>query len=240
MHLARGAIEEAEQELEAGTVAQDLQQQESRFGASGLHFLLGLVRLARGEEAAAFQEFERELALEDAPLIYTREVCAHTWCALGALRLRQKDSAAALAAFDRALAIVAGYPLALTAGLAVRRVTAGSSSGRGVRIPRGTEARIERRQEPEGVAPEDEGAGLAARLEHLRAQGTSVEAAIVEAIGEALAGRHAAAASLVHAALQDGPAGSSGWMLAVDPFLNVAAHPAEWEPVLALLRSRAA
>ena len=59
-------------------------------------------------------------------------------------------------------------------------------------------------------------------------------------MGEALAGRHAAAASLVHAALQGRPAGSSGWMLPVDPFLNVGAHAAEWEPVLALLRSRAA
>ena len=240
VHIARGAIEEAEQDLAAGAVAQDLQQPGSRFGTSGLHFLLGLVRLARGEEAAALQEFERELALEGADHIYTREVCAHTWCALGALRLRQSDPVAALAAFDRALINVAGYPLALMAGLAVRSVTAGSSSGRSVRIPRGTEARSERRQEPGGIAPEGERAALAARLEHLRAQGTSVEAAIVEAAGEALAGRHAAAAALVHAALQDGPAGSSGWMLAVDPFLNVAAHPAEWEPVLALLRSRAA
>jgi len=79
-----------------------------------------------------------------------------------------------------------------------------------------------------------------ARLEHLRAQGANVEAATVEAVGEALAGRHAAAASLVHAALQAAPAGSSAWMLPVEPFLNVGAHPTESEPVLALLRSRAA
>jgi len=220
VHVARGAIEEAGQELEAGAIAQDLQMHESRFGTSGLHFLLGLAHLARGDEAAARQEFERELALEDATHIYTREVCAHTWCAFGALRLRQGDAVAALAAFDRALVNVAGYPLALAAGLVVRGVSADLLSDRG--------------------APDGEGAALAARLEHLRAQGGNVEAAIVESAGEALAGRHAAAASLVHAALQDAPTGSSGWMLAVDPFLNVAAHPAEWEPVLALLRSRAA
>jgi hypothetical protein len=63
---------------------------------------------------------------------------------------------------------------------------------------------------------------------------------MVEAVGESLAGRHAAAASLVYAALQAAPPGSSGWMLPVEPFLNVAAHPDEWVPVLTLLRSRAA
>ena len=210
VHVARGAIEEAGQELETGAIAQDLQEHDSNFATSGLHFLLGLAHLARGDEVAALQKFERELALEDAMHIYTHEVCAHTWCALGALRLRQGDSVAALAAFERALVNVAGYPLA--AGLAVRGVTTGSLSDRS--------------------APDEEVAALAARLEHLRAQGGSVEAATVEAAGQALAGRHAAATSLVHAALQNAPAGSAGWMLAVDPFLNVAAHQAEWEPVL--------
>ena len=113
VHVARGAFEEAEQELEAGTAAQDSQPRGSRFGTSGPHFLLWLVLLARGDEAAALLEFERELALEDAAHIYTREVCAHTWCALGALRLRQDDPAAALAAFERALISVPGYALAL-------------------------------------------------------------------------------------------------------------------------------
>ncbi len=240
VHVARGAIEEADQELEAGAVAQDLQQRGSRFGTSGLHFLLGLVHLAHGEDAAALQEFERELSLEDATHIYTREVCAHTWCALGALRLRQGDPVAALEAFDRALVNIAGYPLALAAGLVVRGVTTGSLSDRSIRSSWGNEAGSGRTQQRGRVAAEGEGAALAARLEHLHARGGSVEAAIVEATGEALVGRHAAAASLVHAALQDAPAGSSGWMLAVDPFLNVPAHPAEWEPVLALLRSRAA
>jgi DNA-binding winged helix-turn-helix (wHTH) protein len=50
VHVARGAFEEAQQELEAGTAAQDSQNLGSRFGASGLHFLLGLVHLARGDE----------------------------------------------------------------------------------------------------------------------------------------------------------------------------------------------
>jgi len=215
VHVARGALEDAEQELDAGTAAQDSQQPGSRFGTSGLHFLLGLVRLARGDEAAALEEFERELAFEDATHIYTREVCAHTWCALGALRLRQGNQAAAEAAFERARICVPDYALALAGRLLIPRVTVG------------------RQQDGEGIT-------LTARLEHLRAHGAIVEAAMVEAVGESLAGRHAAAASLVHAALQAAPPGSSGWMLPVEPFLNVAAHPDEWVPVLTLLRSRAA
>jgi len=228
VHVARGAFEQAEEELTAGTAAQDSQQRGSRFGTSGLHFLLGLVRLACNDDDAALLEFERELAFEDATHIYTREVCAHTWCALGALRLRQGDPAAALAAFERALISVPGYALALAAQMFTTRVAAGASADRPVRHESG------------GVLPGVGGPALAARLEYLRAQGASVEAATVEAVGESLAGHHAAAASRVHAALQAAPAGSSGWMLPVEPFLQVGTHAADWAPVLALLSSRAA
>ena len=67
VHVARGSIEDAGRELEAGAIAQDLQGRGPRFGTSGLHFLLGLVHLAHGDEVEALQEFERELALEDHP-----------------------------------------------------------------------------------------------------------------------------------------------------------------------------
>ena len=199
VHVARGALEEAGQELEAGTAAQDSQPPGSRFGTSGLHFLLGLVRLAQSDDAAALREFERELAFENATHIYTREVCAHTWCALGALRLRQGDGGGALAAFGRAHICVPDYALALAAQTFTAR-------------------------------PPGEHAALVERLEHLRAQGNTVEAATVEAVCQSLAGRHAAAAALVHTALQTAPVSSSGWMLPVEPFLHVAANPAEWAP----------
>ena len=217
VHVARGAFDEAELELKAGTAAQDSQHRGARFGASGLHLVLGLVRLARGDAAASEQEFECELAFEDATQIYTREACAYAWCAIGALRLRQGDPAAALVTFDRALTNVPGYPLA------GRISTARATSGATGHLP-----------------PEGDETALAACLQQLRAHGAGVEAATAEAVGEALAGHHATAAAIVGAALQAAPAGSAGWMLPVDPFLNVGAHPTEWAPVLALLRSRAA
>ena len=108
---------------------------------------------------------------------------------------------------------IAGYPLALAAAHALRNGASAAS--------------------PEGAA-------LDARLEHLSAQGAGVEAAAVAAVGDALAGRHAEAAARVHAALRAAPSGSDGWMLPVDPFLNVGAHPIEWAPVLARLRDRSA
>ena len=100
VHVSRGALEDAQHELEAGTAAQ--------------------VRLARGDDAGALQEFEQELALEDRAHIYTRQVCAHTRCAVGALHLRQGDRDAALAAFERAKLSITGYPLALAAAPASR------------------------------------------------------------------------------------------------------------------------
>ena len=211
VHVARGAFEEAEHDLVAGTLAQDRQGEGSRFGTSGLHFLLGLVRLTRGDETAALEEFDRELAFEHAPHLYTREVCAHTWCAVAAVRLRQGDRAAAKAAFERATASVPDYPLALAGSIV---------SGDG----------------PSPVAK----LALENRLDHLRTQGALVEAAMVEAASEALAGRHRAAAAIVRAALEGAPVGASGWILPVEPFLHVSSHQTEWASVLAILGGRAA
>jgi DNA-binding winged helix-turn-helix (wHTH) protein/cytochrome c-type biogenesis protein CcmH/NrfG len=212
VHIARQAFGEAEAELLAGTAAQDRQREGGRFTAVGLHLLLGLLRLASGDEAAALQQFARELAFEEAAHIYTREACANSWCGIGAVRLRQGDPKAAVAAFDSALKSVPGHPAASAASAAL--------SGEAHRPP--SRARLD------------------GRLTHLRKQGSSVEAAMTEGIYEALIGRHEQAARLVHAAVEQAPAGNAAWMLPVDPLFHVGAHPRLWAPVLTLLRSRAA
>jgi DNA-binding winged helix-turn-helix (wHTH) protein/cytochrome c-type biogenesis protein CcmH/NrfG len=72
------------------------------------------------------------------------------------------------------------------------------------------------------------------RLTQLRAAGTNtaaVDAAAIEAIQ---------AATGLASVLSAAPAGSSGWIIPVDPFLATAFQPAAWAAVLRLLRARAA
>lgn len=213
VHVARGAMQEAERELDAGTSAQDEQGTASRFSAVGLHLLLGLVRLARGDAAAAESEFARELSFKDAGHIHTAQACANTWCAIGALDLRRARISEAAAAFDHALELVPGHVLALAALAEV--------------------ASPDRRR---AAATQ-----LGDRLEFLQSHGATVEAAMAASVGPALAGRHAEAAAVLESALQAAPSGSStGWTLPVEPLLDVAAHPDEWSGVLNSLRTRAA
>ena len=83
-------------------------------------------------------------------------------------------------------------------------------------------------------------AALDGRVAELRAHGNAVEAALAEAVYEAVTGHPARAADLMLATLDSAPAGSSAWDLPVHPLLHVRAHSADWDAVLSLLRSRAA
>jgi DNA-binding winged helix-turn-helix (wHTH) protein len=68
----------------------------------------------------------------------------------------------------------------------------------------------------------------------------SVDAAIAQAAGLVLAGKHGEAATLVERALVAAPPSNAGWLLPVEPLLHVSAHPDAWTSALARLRSRAA
>jgi hypothetical protein len=68
----------------------------------------------------------------------------------------------------------------------------------------------------------------------------SFEAAIGQGIVLVGAGDPAGAARRVGHALDLAPPGNAGWIVPVEPMLNVAAAPEVWEPVLARLRTRAA
>jgi hypothetical protein len=78
------------------------------------------------------------------------------------------------------------------------------------------------------------------RLGHLRERGGAVETAIVEAALHALKGDHPQAAEVAYSALQRAHTGSAGWMVPVEPLLNISVHRDVWGPVTSLLRSRAA
>jgi DNA-binding winged helix-turn-helix (wHTH) protein len=68
----------------------------------------------------------------------------------------------------------------------------------------------------------------------------SFDAAVGQAIVLVGAGDPASAARRVGQALAAAPPGNAGWLLPVEPLLNVAAAPDVWAPVLARLRTRAA
>ncbi len=71
-----------------------------------------------------------------------------------------------------------------------------------------------------------------------RSRGANVDAAIAQAIDAALRGDPQRAAEIVADALTAAPPGSAGWILPVDPVLDVRAHPQIWAPPLAQLRIR--
>jgi DNA-binding winged helix-turn-helix (wHTH) protein len=210
VHVARQAFEEATHELVAGAAAQDRQQDETPFKGIGLHLLHGLVLLAQGDTPGARAEFTRELAAGQPQHIYGREACANAWCAIGALHLRSGRTAEAGAAFRHALQAVPGHVSAIAAQTALSL----SADGGACRQP------------------------LDARLEQLRAQGATVEAALAEATFETIAGNSARAAHITRAALEKSPSNSAGWSIPVDPLLHVGAAVDHWASVLTLLRSR--
>jgi hypothetical protein len=63
---------------------------------------------------------------------------------------------------------------------------------------------------------------------------------MVGAAQRAAAGEFADAASLVGDALAVAAPGNAGWLLPVEPLLQVTAHPDLWARPLALVRARAA
>jgi tetratricopeptide (TPR) repeat protein len=211
VHVARQALDDAERELAAGIAAQiDRPAGHGRFSSVALHWLNGLVHLARGREEEGMQAFQRELASESVGHLYARECCANTWYAIGVLRLRQTRLAEAREAFGYALDRVRMHPMARVAFEAIRGA-AGQSSAAAV-VP------------PAGIG----GAG-------------SVEAAMAQAARCVLAGSHAEAGRLVESAIAASADGSStGWILPVEPLLDIRSHPAEWAAALARLRARAA
>jgi DNA-binding winged helix-turn-helix (wHTH) protein/Flp pilus assembly protein TadD len=68
----------------------------------------------------------------------------------------------------------------------------------------------------------------------------SFDAALGHVARLALTGDEASAARLLDQALAAAPPGNAGWLLPVEPLLNVAATPEIWASVLARLRTRAA
>jgi hypothetical protein len=211
--VARQAFDAALAELRAGCEGQDAPRSETGgVSAVGLHLLHGLVLAAKGSEEAACDELARELAREGDRHVYSRECCANAWYALGALHLRRGRYAEVATAFQQALARVPGHAYAMV-GLASLAPNAVASASL-----------------PASAATES----VAGR------PGTSaIDVALVAAADLTARGRHEDAARLCVEALTRGEPGAAGWLLPVEPLLNVSARRDVWAAALALVRQRA-
>jgi hypothetical protein len=189
------------QEVSAGITAQDAQPSSgTRFGAVGLHWLNGLLQLRPGNETSAQSSFQRELIAGDAGHLYAAECCANVHYAMGAAQWARGNTAAAIAELDRALALAPGQPMARAARAAL------ASEG-----------------ERDALR-----AQLALRLDRLRSQRLTIDAAMAEGVDAVIRGDVPGAVAAGQQGCLDAPPGSQGWSLPIDPLLRVYTNEAAW------------
>jgi DNA-binding winged helix-turn-helix (wHTH) protein/tetratricopeptide (TPR) repeat protein len=193
VHVARGAFSDAEGVLQAGLVFADRPGAATdRFPGSGLHWLMGAIRLARGDAAGARAEFEQEMHHAGSRLYaaeYARDACE----GLGFLSLQRGDAAGAAAVFTRGLEQFKDHPRSL-AGLAAAYRRLGDAG-------RAEDASTRARQGVDG----------------LRAAGRTAEAAISLAALHASMGSASDAVDVLSDWLGSAPPGSAGWMIPIEP-----------------------
>ncbi|MEQ1759293.1 MAG: hypothetical protein ABL986_13300 [Vicinamibacterales bacterium] len=199
VHIARGELAAALDELEIGCAKWDAQTVgQTSVNSVGLHWLHGLVLLAHGEQGKAETDFEFEMLTANARSVDGRESVANSAYALGAIRLR----------------------MALSNG-----VHPASPS-----VLRDLPSDI---MNTSGVLTSTPGAA------ELTATPNKVDDAIMKATRLALQHRHSEAARLCREAIVNAPPGGSGWLIPVDPLLNISAHPETWAATMFALRQRA-
>lgn len=195
VHVARNSLDRAEAVLREGTVVQDRQADRTqRYPASGLHWLLGLVRLARGDVPEAETEFDRELASGHRHL-YAVEFAMNAHDGAGFAALRGGQAALAISHFERALALFPEHARSLV-GLAVARERMGGG---------GAEEISERAAEA---------------IASLRRGGRGSEATLADALRLAAAGEHEAAVHTLHELLDRADVPFTGWTIPVEPLLE--------------------
>lgn len=113
--VARGALDRAAREAEAGAAVQEQQQDAPILPAAGLHWIRGLVHCAHGDRDKAREQFERELS-GNPGRVYGREFIVNAHLALGFVHWHGGDPLEAAAAFRSALSMVPGHARA-TLGL---------------------------------------------------------------------------------------------------------------------------
>ena len=215
VRIARRDLQAADRLLQTGVASHGRAGGgDSRFPASGLHGLRGLIRLAAGDTAKARSAFERELESKSSHL-FADESARDAFDGQGHVLLSEGDAAGAAKMFDAALARYPDHARSLI-GLAGACRAMGAQDRAGQAMAHASNA-----------------------VDDLRAHGRATEAALAGAAWQAASGRPAEAISTLTEFLEAAPSGSAGWILPVDPFLSGLRKQPAFESVLALLADRA-
>jgi DNA-binding winged helix-turn-helix (wHTH) protein/tetratricopeptide (TPR) repeat protein len=216
VHVARGDLGLAESVLRQGLAFEQPgdAQASARFPGSGLHWLLGVLRLASGDITGARAEFDRELALGTRG-IFAAEFAMDAFDGHGFAMIAAGDVAGASAMFTRALE---QYPDHARSWLGL---AAAHRAGKRAKDAEKATARALK------------------AVDELRNHGRATEAAMVQAFAHVLGDRPAEAIATLERMLADAPPGFAGWTLPVEPFLAPLRGDAAFRRLLGTLSDRA-
>ncbi len=218
VHIARNHLPMAVEVLHQGVALQDKQAgRESRYPASGLHWLLGMVYLAQGDAGRALAQCRRELeaASGASSRVWAKEFTmnAHDGCGFALLAERRFDESAA--AFGQALRLFPGHARSQI-GLAHCLAAAG----------RKADAQAALQQA--GTSIMELGRG-----------GRLLEAALLSAMAAVAHGRLTDAVGILNRLLVEAPPGYPGWTIPIEPMFRPLHAQPEFGGVLAKLAERA-
>jgi DNA-binding winged helix-turn-helix (wHTH) protein len=207
------------------------------------HWMAATVHVARNVLDDAARELDAGIAVQDGQGDHHRFSAVALHWLRGLVHLAHGDEAAAEAEFERELSFESTGHLYARECCANTWYAIGALRRRQGRASDATRAfrhALERvaahplaRLALEGPA----GTSLPGREAALRPSG--VDAAICGAVVMVLNDDHAGAAHLVDGALGAAPPGTAGWLLPVEPLLQVSAHQQVWASPLSRLRARA-
>lgn len=214
VYVARQDLDTARQVLEEGIAVLDVTgATRSRFPASGLHWLIGSIRLVRDDVDGALADFDRELSGEGRAL-YTAEFAAAALNSRGIALLRAGQTEEAKAAFRQALST---NPEQARAFLGLASLGNGRRTGA-------------------AASDLDQAGDAVTRLQH---GGRPIEAQLMAAGMYAVEAKPADAISTLERMLTGSPPGPAGWSIPIDPLLASLKTAPEFDRVLDLLAQRA-
>jgi tetratricopeptide (TPR) repeat protein len=215
VHVARNQLELATETLRQGTPLQDRQSGHSRFPASGLHWMLGLVLLAQGHPDEALGEFQRELESGSVSSVYRIEYAMNAHDGRGFALIVKKQYDEAVQAFGQSLRLFPDHARTHV-GLAVCHEAAHRKGPAREHLERAERA-----------------------LTELAAGGRLFESQLIAAEVATVRGRATDAIRTLDRMLTEAPAGYPGWTIPLEPALKPLAAQPEYANILARLAERA-